>query len=49
MAAAALAAARPLPDAAERAHFLTIGGTYRKTSPELIVLGRLIRDAMPGH
>ncbi len=37
---------RPMPSAAERAHFLTIGGTYRKTSPELIVLGRLIGDAV---
>ena len=38
---------RPMPDAAERKHFLTIGGTYRKSSPELVVLGRLIGDALP--
>lgn len=38
---------RPMPDEAERTHFLTIGGTYRKTSPELVVLGRLIGDALP--
>lgn len=37
----------PMPSEAERRHFLTIGGTYRKTSPELIVLGRLIADALP--
>lgn len=41
------AVTRPTPSAAERAHFDTIGGTYRKTSPELVVLGRLIRDALP--
>ncbi|MFM9942855.1 MAG: hypothetical protein ACKVP7_25550 [Hyphomicrobiaceae bacterium] len=41
------ATARPMPVASEREHFLTIGGTYRKTSPELIVLGRLISDALP--
>ncbi len=39
--------ARPMPDATERAHFVTIGGTYRKSSPELVVLGRLIGDALP--
>ena len=38
---------RVMPDAAERVHFMSIGGTYRKTSPELDVLGRLIRDALP--
>lgn len=38
---------QPMPVAAERMHFLTIGGTYRKTSPELVVLGRLIGDALP--
>jgi hypothetical protein len=35
------------PADAERQHFLSISGTYRKTSPELVVLGRLIRDALP--
>lgn len=43
----ALPAAFSMPDAAERAHFLTVGGLYRKTSPELVVLGRLIGDALP--
>lgn len=43
----AVASPHPEPDATERAHFMTIGGTYRKTSPELVVLGRLILDALP--
>ena len=38
---------RAMPDATERRHFLSIGGTYRKSSPELTVLGRLIGDALP--
>jgi hypothetical protein len=42
----ALPADRPMPCEAEREHFLAIGATYRKTSPELVVLGRLIRDAL---
>jgi hypothetical protein len=37
---------RAVPNAGERAHFLSIGGTYRRTSPELVVVGRLIRDAI---
>lgn len=43
----AAAGATGRPDEAERAHFLTVGATYRKTSPELIVVGGLIRDALP--
>ena len=43
----AMPATRPVPDAAERKHFMSIGSTYRKTSPELVVFGRLIRDALP--
>lgn len=39
--------AYPKPNATECAHFLEIGGVYRKTSPEMVVLGRLIGDAMP--
>ena len=38
---------RPMPSPAERTHFLTVGETYRKTSPELVVLGRLIKEALP--
>ena len=37
----------PMPGIAERDHFLSVGATYRKTSPELIVLGRLVRGALP--
>ena len=38
---------RPRPSAADRADFLDVGQTYRKTSPELVVVGLLIRDALP--
>ena len=38
---------RPMPDATERGHFNAIGGTYRKSSPELVVLGRLIHASLP--
>lgn len=43
----ATAARRPMPDAAERRHFLEVGATYRKTSPELVVLGGLMLAALP--
>lgn len=35
------------PSATEKAHILTALETYRKTSPEMIVVGRLIREALP--
>lgn len=35
------------PDAAERTHLLAVLDTYRRTSPEMVAFGRLIRDAMP--
>jgi hypothetical protein len=38
---------RPRPSDADRADFLDVGQTYRKTSPELVVVGLLIRDALP--
>jgi hypothetical protein len=38
---------RPSPSPADRADFLDVGQTYRKTSPELVVVGLLIRDALP--
>jgi hypothetical protein len=38
---------RRRPSAADRADFLDVGQTYRKTSPELVVVGLLIRDALP--
>ncbi len=37
----------PSPTPADRADFLNVGQTYRKTSPELVVVGLLIRDALP--
>lgn len=37
--------APPSPD--ERRHFLQISEIYRKTSPELVVLGSLIKSALP--
>jgi hypothetical protein len=40
-------ASRPRPSDADRADFLEVGQTYRKTSPELVVVGLLIRDALP--
>ncbi len=40
-------ARRAMPMAGEREHFQGISGTYRKTSPELIVLGRLISQSLP--
>jgi hypothetical protein len=40
-------ASRPRPSDADRADFLEVGQTYRKTSPELVVVGTLIRDALP--
>lgn len=43
----ARSAAHPMPSASERAHYRSIRATYRKTSPELIVFGRLISDALP--
>lgn len=35
------------PDAAGRTHLLAVLDTYRRTSPEMVAFGRLIRDAMP--
>jgi hypothetical protein len=35
------------PDAAEAAHLNAMIDTYRKTSPELILFGRLVREALP--
>lgn len=40
---------RPPPSDADRADFLDVGQTYRKTSPELVVAGLLIRDALPAQ
>ncbi len=35
------------PSEAERAEFFSIGQTYRRTSPELVVVGQLLADALP--
>lgn len=40
-------ASPPRPSDVDRADFLAVGQTYRKTSPELVVVGLLIRDALP--
>ncbi|HUS96028.1 MAG TPA: hypothetical protein VMX97_04735 [Hyphomicrobiaceae bacterium] len=37
------------PGAAQRAKFFAVWETYRQTSPELVVAGRAIRDALPDH
>jgi hypothetical protein len=37
----------PMPSSTEFARFLAVGQTYRKTSPELVVVGRMIREALP--
>lgn len=44
-----VATSRPRPSDADRADFLDVGQTYRKTSPELVVVGLLIRDALPAQ
>jgi hypothetical protein len=36
-----------MPSATERSRFLEVGQTYRKTSPELVVAGRLLGGALP--
>ena len=42
--------ARPaMPPAAEFAEVLAALDTYRKTSPEMVVFGRMLGDALPGH
>jgi hypothetical protein len=45
----AVPTSRPRPSGADCADFLEVGQTYRKTSPELVVVGRLIRDALPAQ
>lgn len=43
----ALRDAPAMPPLNEHGHVLDAIATYRKTSPEMVVFGRLIRDAMP--
>jgi len=35
------------PSDADRADFFSVGQTYRRTSPELVVVGQLLADALP--
>jgi len=37
----------PMPPAGEFADVLAALDTYRKTSPEMVVFGRMISDALP--
>jgi hypothetical protein len=39
----------PMPPATEFANVLAALDTYRKTSPEMVVLGRMIGDALPAR
>jgi hypothetical protein len=38
-----------MPPAAEFATVLSTLDTYRKTSPEMVVFGRMLGDALPDH
>ena len=38
-----------MPDADEARHLNAMTDMYRKTSPELILFGRLIREALPAR
>jgi hypothetical protein len=42
-----VSSARPLPSDADRADFFNVGQTYRRTSPELVVVGQLLMEALP--
>jgi len=44
-----LPAGPAMPPAAEFAQVLAALDTYRKTSPEMVVFGRMLGDALPGH
>lgn len=39
--------ALPAPDTVERQHLLAVLDTYRLTSPEMVIFGRIIHDAIP--
>jgi hypothetical protein len=45
----ALPAAPPMPPAREFADVLAALDTYRKTSPEMVVFGRMLGDALPSY
>ncbi|MFN3746522.1 MAG: hypothetical protein ACK4TL_17610 [Hyphomicrobiaceae bacterium] len=38
---------RPRPSEGDRADFFNVGQTYRRTSPELVVVGQMLMDALP--
>jgi hypothetical protein len=38
-----------MPPAREFADVLAALDTYRKTSPEMVVFGRMLGDALPSH
>lgn len=42
-----VASSRPRPSGADLADFFNVGQTYRRTSPELVVVGKLLADALP--
>jgi len=42
-------AAPPMPPAGEFADVLAALDTYRKTSPEMVVFGRMLGDALPAQ
>jgi hypothetical protein len=44
-----LPVAPPIPPSGEFADMLAALDTYRKTSPEMVVFGRMLGDALPGH
>jgi hypothetical protein len=41
-----VSSSRPRPSDADRADFFNVGQTYRRTSPELVVVGQLLMDAL---
>lgn len=38
---------RPRPSDADRTDFFNVGQTYRRTSPELVIVGQLLMEALP--
>ena len=42
-----VASSRPRPSGADLTDFFNVGQTYRRTSPELVVVGKLLADALP--
>lgn len=42
-----VSSSRPRPSGADLADFFNVGQTYRRTSPELVVVGKLLADALP--